>query len=50
MKIVNIEEENLPNDLRNWNKIFRKGVAYDNIKSHEKAGLLSLSLSLSLSL
>ena len=33
MKIVNSEGENL-NDLRNFNEIFRKNIAYDNIKSH----------------
>ena len=29
----------LPNDLRNFNEIFRKDGAYDNIKSHKKTGL-----------
>ena len=24
------------NDLRNFNKIFKKSVSYDNIKSHKK--------------
>ena len=38
MKIVNIEGENLPNDLRNSNEIFWKDVTYDNIKSHKKQG------------
>ena len=39
MKIVNIQEENphLLNELRNFNKIFKKDVTYDNIKSHKKA-------------
>ena len=38
MKIVNIQEENpyLLNELRNFNKIFKKDVTYDNIKSHKK--------------
>ena len=30
-------------DFRNFNKIFRKDVAYDNIKSHKKQGF-ALSL------
>ena len=34
MKIVDIEEENLHKDLRNFDEIFRKVVTYDNIKSH----------------
>ena len=38
MKIVNIEEENLMNDLSNFIEIFRN-VIYDNIKSHKKARL-----------
>ena len=29
--------------LRNFNEIFRKDVAYDNIKSHKKPGLYPLS-------
>ena len=33
--MVNIEEENLLNDLRNFNEIFWKDVPYDNIKSHK---------------
>ena len=43
MKIVNIEGENYLNDLRNFDDIFRKGVAYNNIKSHKKQ---SVTLSL----
>ena len=39
MKLANIDEENLLNGLRNFNEIFRKSVAYNNIKSHKKAGL-----------
>ena len=41
MKIVNIDKGKplyLPNDLRNFNKTFRKDVTYDNIKSHKKTG------------
>ena len=38
-------------DLKNFNEIFRKDVAYDNIKSHTKKQSFTLSLSsLSLSL
>ena len=37
-------------DLKNFNEIFRKDVAYDNIKSHTKKQGVTLSLSLSLSL
>ena len=29
--------------MRNFNEIFRKDLAYDNIKSYEKAGLYPLS-------
>ena len=43
MKIVNIEGENYLNDLRNFDEIFRKGVAYNNIKSHKKQNV-TLSL------
>ena len=32
-KVVNVLR-----DLRNFNEIFRKDVAYDNIKSHKKQG------------
>ena len=32
----------LPNKLRNFNKIFRKNLCYDNIKSHKKPGLYPL--------
>ena len=31
------------NDLRRFNKIFRKVLAYDNIKSHKKPGIHPLS-------
>ena len=31
MKIVNIKGENLQNDMRNFNEIFRKYVVYDYI-------------------
>ena len=43
MKIVIIEEENLNIFFRNFDEIFRKDVAYDNIKSHKKGGLYRLS-------
>ena len=33
-------------DLKNFNEIFRKDVAYDNIKSHTKKQGVTLSLSL----
>ena len=43
MKIVIVEEENLYenllNNLMNFNEIFRKNMIYENIKSHQKAGL-----------
>ena len=39
VNVVNIEEENLLNELRNSNEIFRKDVTYDNIKSHKRADL-----------
>ena len=32
----------LLNELRNFNEIFMKDVAYDNIKSHKKTGLQPL--------
>ena len=32
-------------DLKNFNEIFRKDVAYDNIKSHTKKQGVTLSLS-----
>ena len=35
--------ENDLNDLSNFNEIFRKDVAYDNIESHKKQGF-TLSL------
>ena len=31
------------NDLRNYNETFRKDVALDNIKSHQKVGFQSFS-------
>ena len=34
MKIVTTEGENLHIDLRNFNEIYRKSVAYGNIESH----------------
>ena len=39
MKIVNIDGKNLYllSDLRNFNDIVRKGVAYDNIKIKKKS-------------
>ena len=44
MKIVNIDKKNsdLPNDFRNFNKIFSKNVSYDFIKSIQKAGFYPL--------
>ena len=40
MKMVNTEEEEcLVSDIRNFNKIFRKNVIYNHIKSLRKAGL-----------
>ena len=39
MKIANTDRDILNeilNDLRNFNEIFRKDVTYDNIKSHKK--------------
>ena len=44
MKIVN-KSSDILNDLRNFNEIFRKDVAYDKIKSHKETGLHSLFLS-----
>ena len=41
MKIVNIDGEKLH---RSFNKIIRKDVNYDNIKSHKKAELHPLSI------
>ena len=43
MKIVNIEEETLLNELRDFNEVFRKNVIYDNIKCHKKGALDSFS-------
>ena len=40
MKLVIMDREKssyLLNDLRNFNKIFRKNVAYDNIKNQRKS-------------
>ena len=36
MTIANINTDNLLNDLRNFNEVFRKDVTYDEIKSHKK--------------
>ena len=36
MKIVIIDGENLLNNLKNFNEIFRKDVTYDNIESPKK--------------
>ena len=36
MKIANIL--NLLNKFRNFNKVFREDITYDNIKSHKKPG------------
>ena len=44
MKIVITEGGNLHINLRNFNEIFRKGVTYNNIKSHKKAGFHFLCL------
>ena len=48
MKIVNIDgmlkSSYLPGILRNFDKIFKKDVANDNIKSHKKTASTSLSL------
>ena len=48
MKIVNNDGENLyifwTTSGMNFNEIFRKDVAYDNIKSHKKSGPHSVSL------
>ena len=33
----------LPKGKRNYNEIFRKHVAYDNVENHRKSGFLSLS-------
>ena len=40
MKIVNFEGENVYifRNLRNFNEIFRKHVAYNNIKRHKRVG------------
>ena len=36
MTIANIDTDNLLNDLRKFNEVFRKDVTYDEIKSHKK--------------
>ena len=47
MKVVDIDEENLhifrKKDFGNFNKISRKNVPYDDIKSHKKSGLYPYS-------
>ena len=43
MKIDHIEGAYLLNNLRNFNDIFRKDVAYDNIKSDKKLAFSPLS-------
>ena len=46
MKIANIDREileNLLNDLRNFNGIFRKDVTYDKVKSRKNSGLHTFS-------
>ena len=47
MKVVDIDEENLhifrKKDFGNFNKISRKNVPYDDIKSHKKPGLYPYS-------
>ena len=40
MKIVNIEKENLHIEFRNFNKILRKDITCNNIKSHKKQGFI----------
>ena len=44
MEIANIDRENLQvlRDLRNFKEIFRKDIAYNDIKSHKKSGFLLL--------
>ena len=44
MEIANIDRENLQvlRDLRNFKEIFRKDIAYNDIKSHKKPGFLPL--------
>ena len=44
MEIANIDRENLQvlRDLRNFKEIFRKDIAYNDIKSHKKPGFLLL--------
>ena len=47
MKIVTIDKKSsyALNDVRDLNKIFRKDMAYDNVKSYKKAGFHPLSRS-----
>ena len=44
MEIANIDRENLQvlKDLRDFKEIFRKDLAYNDIKSHKKPGFLPL--------
>ena len=44
MEIDNIDRENLQvlKDLRDFKEIFRKDLAYNDIKSHKKPGFLPL--------
>ena len=42
MKVVNLDGENIHIFVTTLNEIFRKGVTYDNIKSHKKPGLYPL--------
>ena len=39
MKIVDIDEENLLNNQKNFNEILRKDATYDNVKRHKKTEL-----------
>ena len=46
MKIVTTGEKKssyFPKELSNFNETFKKGVPYDNIKSHKKTGLYPYS-------
>ena len=46
MKIVITGEKKssyFPNELSSFNETFKKGVPYDNIKSHKKTGLYPYS-------
>ena len=42
MKIANMTEKIFWNDMWNFNKIFRKDVSFDNIKSNKKPTFHSL--------